>query len=185
MKSDIVSFNVAKLVKKVGFNLFVEHFYADGYDSPQKLYPIRMYEHLANYGEEIVTYFDGFYDWNSLEEDNKMSMQTAFSESNEENYNVICSAPTQSSLQKWLRKKHNIIVNIQGFYDDNYDFPIFEYTIDMPQYSSMKEEYYIYELRLPIEKKVNNKLKYYGTNYKDLLDKALEDALNFLIKNRI
>ena len=36
---------------------------------------------------------------------------------NDEHYNESCiSAPTQSLVQKWLRDKHNIIVNV------NYDF---------------------------------------------------------------
>ena len=111
MKDELISFETAKLAKEKRFDVETLYFYCKkGLVGKMELRDD--YDHLANYDKQIIDYFSGYYNWNSLPKDNRMHMITSFSESNEYYYQVICSAPTQSLLQKWLREKHNIQINI-------------------------------------------------------------------------
>lgn len=90
MKEQLISFETAKLAKEKGFNLECKCFYTNprskmfGIDEHNNYYPIK------NIFKKIYTI--GF-------------------EATLNSKNVIYS-PTQSLLQKWLREKHNIDVEI-------------------------------------------------------------------------
>lgn len=94
------------------------------------------------------------------------------------------SAPTKCQLQNWLREEYGIIINIDSYYTHNYDIIIHCYEIDCKSYSSMDTDQYWKELTLSTEEKTSNKLKYYGTNYYDIFERALQDALEYLINNK-
>lgn len=80
-KEDLVTYEQALALKKLGFDLKVNHYYDDeGY----------IIENLADYSEEVpdgeYTSYDNF------------------------NYEDFCSAPTLEQAQKWLRKYKDLIV---------------------------------------------------------------------------
>ena len=102
-----VEFSTAKLLKEKGFDNECEYFYSK-YGAFTYLKPHREYEHLHSYSERLVMYYDGKYDWNSLDVDEGMiALKTAFSES--DGYvNCECSAPTITEVIMWLYEKHGI-----------------------------------------------------------------------------
>jgi hypothetical protein len=108
-----VKFETAKLLKEKGFDLECEFFYSK-YGSFNYLKPHREYEHLHSYSEQLISYFDGKYDWNSLDVDEGMiALKTAFSES--DGYvNCECSAPTIAEVVIWLYEKHGIWTEVQS-----------------------------------------------------------------------
>ena len=111
-----VSFEIAKLLKEKEFNLECENFYSKN-GAFTYLKPHREYEHLHSYSEQLVSYFDGKYDWNSLDVDEGMiALKTAFSES--DGYvNCECSAPTIAEVVMWIYEKHNIWISVDRYLD--------------------------------------------------------------------
>lgn len=106
-----ISFSTAKLLKEKGFNEECEFFYSR-HGSLDYLKPHREYEHLHSYSNLLVSYFDGKYDWNSLDVDEGMiALKTAFSES--DGYvNCECSAPTIAEVVMWLYEKREVWVSV-------------------------------------------------------------------------
>lgn len=106
-----VNFSIAKLLKEKGFSNECEFFYSK-HGSFNYLKPHREYEHLHSYSELLVQYFDGKYDWNSLNVDEgAIALKTAFSET-DEYVNCECSAPTIAEVVMWLYEKHGIWISI-------------------------------------------------------------------------
>lgn len=83
MKEEIISFKAANLAKEKKFDWDCDYFY----NKNGKLCDIQYYDSTPN---------------------NKLEEGWWFS-SNEE---FFCAAPTQSILQRWLREKHDIILEI-------------------------------------------------------------------------
>lgn len=91
MKEELISLETAKLAKEKGFDWGCDYFY---------------HKHKTPYITRALEYDsdDGYvedYNWN-----NGYGSYPTKAE------DVLCSAPTQSILQKWLREKHNIVVYI-------------------------------------------------------------------------
>jgi len=100
MKDELISFSTAKLAKDKGF------------DVPC----ITVY--LTNEMTYDTQYYDSLYDNSNNDE--------IFSLNHKET-SIVCSAPTQSLLQRWLREKHGIsvLVSIDGELMYNWDiFPL-------------------------------------------------------------
>lgn len=123
-----VDFSTAKLLKEKGFDLECEDFYSKN-GVLTYLKPHREYEHLHSYSEQLVSYFDGKYDWNSLDVDEGMiALKTAFSEC-DEYVNCECSAPTIAEVVMWLYEKYGIWIGVQPnepYVDDDWCFTIFK-----------------------------------------------------------
>lgn len=106
-----VNFELAKLLKEKGFDEECEYFYSK-YGIFNYLKPHREYEHLHSYSEQLVSYFDGKYDWNSLSVDEGMiALKTSFSET-DGFVNCECSAPTIADVVMWLYEKHKIWISV-------------------------------------------------------------------------
>jgi hypothetical protein len=98
----IVSCKVAQLAKTKGFNLLVTKFFTkDG-------------ELILN-EKESFDECQYYFDVEDFEENYNMSNTHVILNNKKA---VVCSAPTQSELQKWLRNEHNIhiLMNV-GIYD--------------------------------------------------------------------
>lgn len=89
----LVSFETAKLAKEKGFNIPVVNYYTS----------INKYNR-KNY----LSHSEG-YQTERLEESNWNDGKGSYPTKPED---VECSAPTQSLLQKWLREKHNIHIEV-------------------------------------------------------------------------
>lgn len=92
MEEQIISFETAKLAKEKGFDWETEEFYTN----PKKPYLAKG----VQYGSDSDTYVR-LWKWNSMPSNYP---------TNEED--VLCAAPTQSLLQKWLREEHNIYIEL-------------------------------------------------------------------------
>ena len=94
MKEELISFETAKLARVCGFNISTEEIY----DINGKI----LYTHPC----------ESFYGLNYLENKDSEFLDNNFPKTL--NYNsktehiIICFAPTQSLLQRWLREEHNI-----------------------------------------------------------------------------
>lgn len=100
MEEQLVSFETAKLAKEKGFNLNVFFFY----EVSTEVRPTD--ENIPEYNVDNGDKYEGWLNYN----DNEYSI----------------SAPTQSLLQKWLREKQNIVVEVQYlFQSKEFMFKIF------------------------------------------------------------
>jgi hypothetical protein len=80
----------------------------------------------------------------------------------------ITLAPTQGLLAKWLREKHNIVVNIEAIPNYTKEPKCLSYYIDLLIHSDYMEE------ELPSTRET-----IYNT-YEEALESALEKALNLI-----
>jgi hypothetical protein len=152
MKEQLVSFEVAKLAKEKGFseNCF-HHYNSDGcvcenHVEMNKMY-IATHNLLANNTDFELERWGG---------GNK--------------YSIV--APTQSLLQKWLREKHNIVINISAipnFIDLNNKKVSFYYNI-------IKNNDWIEE---NFDEKTSIEETYYDT-YEEALEVGLLEALKLI-----
>jgi hypothetical protein len=83
----IIDFKTAQYAKQKGFDELCFHYYDE-------------------YGKLQKPFFP-----NDCHSDYQISL-TNLSENYNTNYSYVFSAPTQSSLQKWLREKHKILVEV-------------------------------------------------------------------------
>jgi len=135
-----VTFEQAKLLKEKGFDLEVECFYSKN-GQFNWLKPHREYEHLHNYSNIIQDYFNGKYNWNSLNVDEGMvCLKTAFSECDEW-CNCECSAPEQWQVVEWLRVEKDIWVQVEMNYWSAYGFKVitFKKAFSNPYIDEMNE----------------------------------------------
>lgn len=96
MEETLVTFETAKLAKEKGFNIDCLNYYILKYNK-------------TPYIEQGIEYQSDRYiefDWNLNKESSKQ-IKAPYPNTYHESQ---CSAPTQSLLQKWLREKHNIVV---------------------------------------------------------------------------
>jgi hypothetical protein len=99
MKEELITFETAKLAKEKGFQLGSKRAYVKykvDYNYDNNPY------HVESYKKGDTDLFHDFYMMNGKE---------GLGDLSNENYDLF-EAPTQSLLQKWLRKKHNIDIDI-------------------------------------------------------------------------
>tara|TARA_R110000851_G_scaffold36063_1_gene94386 strand:- start:121 stop:546 length:426 start_codon:yes stop_codon:yes gene_type:complete len=141
MKEQLITFNTAKLAKEKGFNWGCNYFYTPD----KKPYITRGYEYRSDaYVED--------HNWNA----GMGSYPTKASD-------VLCSAPTQSLLQKWLREEHKI--NVESNYLPN----IQKYSC---LYIPMRGKACI------SDRKYVSKLKF--DTYEEALEEGLQEALKLI-----
>lgn len=96
MKEEIVSFGIAKLAKEKGFKLGTNFYYENS-----------LTESIDEEDEK-----SGPFGW----EIGEINLGTGYFINNDDRVDFsndnwfLCSAPTQSQLQKWLREEHNLHV---------------------------------------------------------------------------
>lgn len=129
MEEQLISFETAKLAKEKGFDIATVSFY-DGYiDNTPKLISKQLSK------EPIIN-------WNK--------------DYKEGGHGVYYSAPTQSLLQKWLREKHNIIV--EPIFMSSRDWNIIIHTVVNTSLSLLEE----------------------NTAYEEALEAGLQEALKLI-----
>lgn len=160
-----VSFELAKLLKEKGYDLECEFFYSK-HGGLSSLKPHREYEHLYSYSELLVSYFDGKYDWNSLNVDEGMiALKTAFGES--DGYqNCECSAPTISEVVMCLYEKHKLW--IYAHKDGGWWFPVIE-------------NYYDEDNRGTIIEDLSKMTRTYFDSPKEAYEAGIKHTLNHLL----
>lgn len=90
MKEQLIEFKTAKLAKKKGFDECVTYIHTEENTTT---------DYYTKGSKKIIQFKNNRLFWNNMDFDN--------------NYMIdYYSAPTQSFLQKWLREKHNICVEI-------------------------------------------------------------------------
>ena len=107
---DVVNFETAKLLKKVGFNFSIYNFYVQN-NNKSKPY--------LTTGLDYDSDRDCKWDWN-LNGGESGFQSKIIPYPNDSNL-IYTSAPTQSLAQKWLRDKHNIYVTPLPSYTDDSD----------------------------------------------------------------
>ena len=148
MKEQLITFETAKLAKEKGFDIKVETFYMG--DSENNF--------LHNAGKK-----DNWNNYKCILDESELS----------DDY----SAPTQSLLQKWLREKHNLSVEVQFDYayeidegKGNYFDAIF--TVKIADISNPIK----YNVISPSwQRKDGNQFTYEGA-----LEKGLQEALKLI-----
>jgi len=156
MKEELISFETAKLAKEKGFNIPVPKYYLSNGSLKVSF--------EDSYGNEREYKFDADdlnHDWNVkgwiIHKDGGMCFGC---KSDNKNYFISYSAPSQSLLQKWLREVHNCYIKIvpeayttginfnwqvlfydpldvtcwdiksTGLYGDNGEFPTYELALE-------------------------------------------------------
>jgi hypothetical protein len=115
MKEELISFETAKLAKEKGFKEEVYAYYND----------CNNLDFAGSEWGEISSFEKDFlFDYNSYKKDPPYDY-------------IFHSAPSQSLLQKWLREKHNIIV--EANYNSSFNY--FEDKIFCPQFYPAPTEY--------------------------------------------
>ena len=136
----LVSFNTAVLGKEIGFDEFCNDVYID-------------YLQDTEYSKKGVF----------LSKDSILKGCNSFSYSNE--YYKVISAPQQTILQKWLREKHLLHIEIYGFVSGDEETRQYYHCIrNMKKYSDLTDDSETFD------------------EYEDCLEDGLLTALN-LIKN--
>jgi hypothetical protein len=143
MQEKIISFKTAKLAKEVGFNKKVLFSYEYS-DKKSFLYcggilykSAKLYGYIQNIGYDL-------YNYNSHKKLNEYS------------------APTQSELQAWIRKKHNIHISVNPYNNTN-------------QYSV-----HVYNIILSEENNLDYEFNETYNSYEEALEQGLLKALKFI-----
>jgi hypothetical protein len=100
----LVSFKVAKLAKKKGFDVPVNHFY-----TVEKKIASRVFDDSENWNNIPVVHFL---------DHNPVGAQL---------YTLPISSPSQAVLQKWIREKLNVSIKVDDFYTNSrvrYDYSL-------------------------------------------------------------
>ena len=92
MTDQLISYKTAKLAKEKKFDIPCQFFFIKRYNNTKGWYVDNEYQKIES--DDFIDFEDNINDYNNT--DKKY---------------VICSAPTQSLLQRWLREKHEIHVN--------------------------------------------------------------------------
>lgn len=153
MEEQLISFETAVLAKEKGFNIETLHFYVNpgskmfGIDEHNRFYPIeRASKKLYNIGEEATL-----------------------------NTKNVIYAPTQSLLQKWLREKHNCVVEIHMHSDSEHEK--FNNKNDFFYY--VEVNYYGKNFDYPQNEHEDFSQSHFNT-YEEALEKGLEEALKLI-----
>ena len=104
MEDQLITFETAKLAKEKGFDIHtLDYYFEDGEFRRNELTGTNGY-----YGEEYSFSYEEFLEnWNDKFVTKKNGDRCLGCDKSK-NYFETYSAPTQSLLQRWLRKKHNI-----------------------------------------------------------------------------
>ena len=138
MDEQLISFKTAELAKDKGFSVSVINYYDKN-------------KHCT-YSEDYQTERLAESNWNN----GNGSYPTLSKE-------VLCSAPTQSLLQKWLREVHNIYIEIEHWHNEKEGFIKCGYKVYTKHENTGP---YIY----------NNKI----ITYEEALEKGLQEALKLI-----
>lgn len=139
MKNEIVKFKTAELAKEKGFDWGAEDIWIGKKEGESYIY--------------TVQYYDSYFSNNNSDDIYSIDLK------NEESY----SAPTQPLLQRWLREKHNIHVEV--LLTENTPYNTFYYRImQIGKYFSLSYDDNFFE------------------TYEDSLEAGLQEALK-LIRN--
>lgn len=154
MKKDLILFETAKLAKEKGFDELVLYKYSDkgvlyiSYTTEQ-YYGIETLKEFIDEGCGFTK--NSELPWNNIYR----------SEYENKKVNIVVTAPTQSELQKWLREKHNI--HIQVWYDN-----------------TQKDGYpYLYKIYDQNNEPVDSDGWYYD-NWEEALEEGLQEALKLI-----
>lgn len=153
MQDQLISFETAKLAKEKGFNEYCSHNF------------------------DINGKFSGFTGYAIMRNYNKNSNIHLYDTDTEENINpdLLCTAPTQSLLQKWLREVHNLYVGIDLYHmQGEWIGPTYQYQI-YKVYNAEKER----EDDLDITGQPNC---YHSENNSKTYEEALEIGLQEALK---
>jgi len=116
MTEQLITFETARLAKRVGFSTKVQKYYTVIRGNT----PNKTLGGIYNLGEVCssprIGYITDKYNYNSIEDYNY--------EGSDQEY---VSAPTQSLLQKWLRETHNIHIKIEISNIGRYYFQIYQF----------------------------------------------------------
>jgi hypothetical protein len=112
MKDQVISLEVAKLAKENQFNIPTQKAYINNEIFVN-------YEEVSGYCNNYRIDADDFYkNWNKVDWlFDKNGLGCFGCKLDNKKYFETYSAPTQSLLQKWLREKHDIIVNVYPHYE--------------------------------------------------------------------
>lgn len=156
MEEDLIKFDTAKLAKEKGYM-------NGGYTSYTQYHTDYVYdddpEHPESHKKDEIRFHDRFFHINDFEKNDL---------SNE--FFTIYEAPTQSLLQKWLRKKYNIEIHIDSITQTNYK----NRTIKKAFYQYMVKSSSNYHFIT-----LNNKN---FKEYEDALEEALQESLKSITK---
>lgn len=151
MKEQLISFNTAKLAKEKGFK--TDHLWYQDDGVPVR-FPYFVTFQSGGNEENIITKFIR----DSMDRD---GISYDYSPLTNLTYYLT---PTQSLLQKWLREKHSINVEVEGYYSDVWKTKIFE-LVDSSKHASYKE--------------LNDSTISFKT-YEEALEAGLTKALNLI-----
>ena len=155
MKEDIISFKTAKLAREKGFKELCYSYYFE--DGEFKEYQIN--DTYGYYGDEYTIDLEEFYEnWNDKAL-TKKNGDRCFGCSKNSGYLNTFSAPTQSILQKWLREKYNIHVEVR-IWSQGYGVVLFQNNFPIVQ--------------------VNNNYIYWHKGYEEALEEGLFEALKLI-----
>ena len=97
MKEELIKFKTAKLAKEKGFDWETEEFYTNS----KKPYLTKGVEYMSDSYVRL-------WQWNSMPSNYPTNAE-----------DVLCAAPTQSLLQKWLWETHSIWVQSTPLFSSN------------------------------------------------------------------
>ena len=181
MKEQLISFETAKLAKEKDFNILQHSYYfEDGEFKENSLKGTNGY-----YGEEYEFNLSEFNEnWN----DKWLTKKTGdrcFGCSKQKGYLETFSAPTQSLLQKWLREKHQIIVDVSLDFFNSYTKESIKYSPTFYTYSNNKKRFWIYTDYINSDectKKMQEEMPIFQnySTYEEALEIALFEALKLI-----
>jgi len=145
MKEQVISKETAILAKEKGFDYLTIYAYLA---TPKHLISQYGSTYLRTNGNPFGDFFKGK-NWNKKYESNKNK--------------IVCSAPTQSLLAKWLREVHNIHVTVEYIYTSK------TYIVLIRSYDPTY--------------KANSIGFGKNYNYEQALEEGLKHALKYLIKS--
>ena len=162
MEEQLISYETAKLAKEKGFNVETLHFYCKNRTCDYIKTPYKYsFEVNANQETLINGEIDNF------------------------GYGITWSAPTQSLLQKWLREKHQIIVDVSLDFFNSYTKESIKYSPTFYTYSNNKKRFWIYTDYINSDectKKMQEEMPIFQnySTYEEALEIALFEALKLI-----
>ncbi len=157
MEEQLINFETAKLAKEKGFNERGHYFYKVKSENDIELYGCTKKQLIGFKGYKPIYYKVNDY------------------HTNKEKYNAKlyrCSAPTQSLLQKWLREKYNIEINITRM-------PPEAIKSSFNKGNKRIKKYNMWVWSLNGNPRIENPLLFFD-NYEEALEIGLQEALQTL-----
>lgn len=123
MKDELITHPTAILAKDKGFDWETEEFYTN----PKK-------PHLTKGVEYMSDSYVRLWKWNSMPSNYPTEAK-----------DVLCAAPTQSLLQRWLREVHGIVITVNISYAQS-KLNLIEYNFEILYQNKLKTSYSTYAL---------------------------------------